>query len=347
MKSRITSTGTLMAILLCIVCAGCANSAQSKPPQHELRILPHTLGDCSVNVIPSAVDDSGMIVGKARYIIADVAVLWKGKELDIISSLGPVNSAAEGMNTHGVVVGWFAKDFGGCQAYLAENGRARSLHDRMYRSTSANGINTDGVIAGTIERKNKSTDAAIWKANKWHILPSLGGGAGSAWDINDQGVVVGWSKGKDGGSYPVQWTEGQARRLELLPDGKFGEARAIANDGSITGHCESADGNVHAVLWTDGKVTDLTTLGGKRSYAQDIIDGRRVVGWTENASGEEVAFLWQNGTMHDLNKLTTTPDGVTLRRAFGISSNGTIAGTCTQSSSDRAFLLSTKKRNHS
>jgi probable HAF family extracellular repeat protein len=48
----------------------------------------------------------------------------------------------------------------------------------------------------------------------------------------------------------------------------------------------------HAFFWNDGVMTDLGTLGGTDSRAEDINEGSQVVGISETALGTH-AVLWQ------------------------------------------------------
>src|SRR5262245_19349150 len=49
--------------------------------------------------------------------------------------------------------------------------------------------------------------------------------------------------------------------------------------------------------------TDLGTLGGSTSSANDINDGGQIVGAATIATGDEHAFCWDNGAMIDLGTL--------------------------------------------
>jgi probable HAF family extracellular repeat protein len=89
----------------------------------------------------------------------------------------------------------------------------------------------------------------------------------------------------------------------------------------------------HATLWQHGRLTDLGTLGGVNSAAENkgINNRGQLVGVAEtatvdptgtNGSLEFHAFLWRHGTMLDLGTLGNAPDSL----ASGINERGQVIG---------------------
>ena len=92
-------------------------------------------------------------------------------------------------------------------------------------------------------------------------------------------------------------------------------------------------------------MTDLGTLGGTNSVAEDINASGQVVGWVmgwSEITGDayNFAFLYSGGVMTDLNTLIDPASGWGLSRAQAINDSGQIVGTGYHNGEIRAFLLS-------
>jgi probable HAF family extracellular repeat protein len=146
-------------------------------------------------------------------------------------------------------------------------------------------------------------------------------GPGGANGINDSGLVGG---GGDHG--PFTWDSVNGRQdLEIFGVHDLSAAVGVSPQGLIVGDAPTPlPGNPeHAFLYHHGKVTDLGTLGGRRSAAFGVNDAGQVVGFSSTKGiGFDHAFLWdgQNG-MQDLGTL-----GGLVSAARGINGSGLVVG---------------------
>jgi probable HAF family extracellular repeat protein len=198
-------------------------------------------------------------------------------------------------------------------------------------------------------------------ANPYRLieLPTLGGPQADASGFPSQilsanGLVTGnadtatpdpYGAAEQGGSdgyvaHAFAWRDGTITDLGALPPAADNSsassginARGDVAGGSDTGTIDPLTGSIatHAVLWRDGTMTDLGTLGGAESSANDINNADQVVGFSSNTVPDPYsmvglgtqtrAFLWQHGTMTDLGTL-----GGSDAFAFVINNAGQVAG---------------------
>jgi len=103
-----------------------------------------------------------------------------------------------------------------------------------------------------------------------------------------------------------------------------GSAASINDSGQIVGvSALTSSGSVaHAALWSGNTITDLGTLGGNVSVAQNINAAGQIVGFAQTAAGVAHATLWSNDTITDLGTLGET----TISVANAINNLGQIVG---------------------
>lgn len=166
-------------------------------------------------------------------------------------------------------------------------------------------------------------------ATEWHIaaLPTLGGAEGEANGINNLGQVVGRAQDASGRFRAVRWDpDGGVVDLGVLPGGRYSVARRINNRGEVAGLSHTAGGNDHAVFWDVSGIADVGTLGGPRSFAQDLNDLGVVVGSSDADRGSH-AFTWTKaGGLVDYGNFN--PDDRLLNAGFnGVNNAGLAVGT--------------------
>ena len=149
--------------------------------------------------------------------------------------------------------------------------------------------------------------------------------------INNHGQIVGVNL--TNGVYRAMLYNGDWKELGTL-GGSNSAALGINDLGQMVGYAQLTGGSNHAFLWVSGstngvvgnpEMSDLGTLGGSESQADDINDAGQIGGYSNTASNlNDHAILYAGGNMADIHTLEGT-----LRNSysFGINSSGQIAGT--------------------
>jgi len=175
-------------------------------------------------------------------------------------------------------------------------------------------LNARGEVVGvSVPAGDTSLRGFVWMRGAMTDVGTLGGPQGAANSINASGQVGGWSD-----------LDAPAR------PSIFNQTSLFCNPPMVTGQPVVA---CHATLWQHGRLTDLGTLGGVNSAAENkgINNQGQVVGVAETATVDPTgttgslefhAFLWRHGQMLDLGTLGNAPDSL----ASGINERGQVIG---------------------
>ena len=147
-----------------------------------------------------AINLSGEVAGFADTSTGQEASLWNGQNM---TGLGvPLDSAANGINDSGQVVGDWETTSAGLQPFLDSNGTITDLPEPRFVATSnlgcaADAINNNAQIAGTCWGWNRKlaliyADLVLWQNGTVTDLGTLGGERSTAAAINDNGQIVGY-----------------------------------------------------------------------------------------------------------------------------------------------------------
>ena len=245
-----------------------------------------------------AVSEDGAVVGHAdtqpssgsrgyhafRWLPADGALL------DLGAYPGDTNSAAQGIDERGHVVGVSMAEDGRTHAFLWD-GSLHDIGDLGAQTAEANAINASGQVVGASGLGTEGRHAFLWTPREPNgidgtmvDLGMLPGGISSyATDINDRGQVTGFTNDADWMSQVFLWTPGEPNgstgtmiELPYLPGAQAGVAEAVNRGGAVVGSMDVGTTELaeRAFLWTPdepngatGTVIDLGTLGGDDAVA--------------------------------------------------------------------------------
>lgn len=305
---------------------------------------------------PLWVSDTGLVAGISQNGAIDPltgspefrAVLWENGKIIDLGTLGGNESAAGGVNSHGLAAGCATNatpdPFNlGCfntpqqsRAFLWRNGVIQDLGTLGGPDSAAGLVNERGQVAGWAlldSTPNPTTGIPtqhpfLWENGTMKDLGTIGGTA--VFEINDLSnngqLVGGMNVAGDQSYHPFLW-DGQALRDLGTLGGTFGNANWLNEAGDVTGWATLENDQIaHAFLWQRGAMTDLGVVPGDQcSIAYNISSRDQVVGGSDNCLGNnQHAFVWENGSIADLNVLIPTGSDMQLTVAVGINEEGEI-----------------------
>ena len=210
--------------------------------------------------------------------------------------------------------------------------------------SKARALNESGQVVGSAYNDTSSQwEAVVWNST---VVTTLGF-AGTGRDINDSGVIVG-ETGKKAHRDDVL-NPGRAFKYENgaytdLGDlgGSYATATGINNSGAISGSSytnyePTGIFQSHAFRYDNGIMTDLGQVAGPSvagySRGEGINDAGQIIGRgsvTVFAGGEKHLIEWDSN-----NNLTQIPGPYDYSAGYDVNSNGTIAGTVNNDSTQR------------
>ena len=250
---------------------------------------------------------------------AEGAVAWRRRwshgNVWVGGTLTALRFAIRDMNSRGQIVGVaYSKSTGGpgrAHAVLWQNGQLRDLGILPgYVSSDARAINDAGIVVGASYSANGERSAAVtWENGGIRELPTPAGlSKCSAVAVNSRGVVLGTCSG-----HAILWQGGRTRDL-----GADLEPVALSDRDQVMGSIPPYG----AFFWNGEGVRKLGSLGGNRTFANDMNDRGQIVGSSLTLHGRLHAFVWDNGVMTDIGR----PGSYSTSEALAINDRGEIVG---------------------
>lgn len=306
--------------------------------------IAYTITNLGIYANPTALNDSGQVVGTTYTAGPIRAFLWDDGAVTDLGTFGGIQSYAGAINDSKQVAGYAQSNGPSDHAFIYKNQALEDLNPVGSNYAQAYGINRDGQIVGLAQAVQPGpTHAFLFSANKLTDLGTLGGVTSYARAINNAGEIVGTSQMADKTDHAFLYSN--SKMIDLGTLGGASWAQAINNSGQIAGYSEVAGIEVngekikHAFLYSKGKMADLgTPSGGTSSWAYAINDAGQVVGMSY-VNGGQRAFLFSEGRMQDLNNSIPPGSGWILSEATAINNKGQIAGSGLFHVTPTAYLL--------
>ncbi|HEV2471867.1 MAG TPA: hypothetical protein VGS41_04335, partial [Chthonomonadales bacterium] len=224
-----------------------------------------------------------------------------------LGTLGGTNSAAQGINGSGQVVGFSYLPDGTYHAFIWDS--TNQMHDLGTLGgalSEANGINAGGEAAGWANLPSGVSHAVIWDSSgQIHDLGTLGGSESDAEGVNDSGEVVGYSQATDGSLHAVTWSStGVIQDLGTL-GGAASYGYGINCAGAVVGEVYQPIATYLAASWSSSGAGAMLSALGYNAFGSGI-----------NCLGEAVGAAYDN--LGNLNAAEWSASGsISILGSFG------------------------------
>lgn len=190
-----------------------------------------------------------------------------------------------------LVVGAFA--LAGAWTHAAPTYHLTDLGSLGGAYTFATDINDSGQVVGYGQNGEADERGFIWQDGVIEEIGTIRGGRESrAYAVNNIGTVVGWSTTSGRGPHAFTWTSQKGVRELPLGSERISYANAINGQGVIAGSYMVDDLAQRAFAIVNGQFTDLGTLGGDYSEANDVNEHGAIAGTAADADGNARGFVW-------------------------------------------------------
>ncbi len=280
-----------------------------------------------------AVNANGQVVGQsATSGGAGHAFLLTGGVLQDLGTLGGTTSVANGINDSGVVVGASDLANGSSHAFVyTPGGSMVDLGTLGGGGSVAWGVNASGEIVGDAQTTGGDYHAVSWINGAITDLGTLGGTTSVARGINAGGDIFGYSlqaSGQDNHAFVL------SNATHAMTDaGTLGGKESFfynggTDSGTAYGDSALASGQFNIFSYTNGKRTKLGNLGGTDIFAYAANNSGTVVGEANLPGNASVyhAYAYNGGTFSDLNSQIDPGFSLSMTKAWGVNSTGTIVG---------------------
>jgi probable HAF family extracellular repeat protein len=245
--------------------------------------------------IPTAINDSGQIVGRVDYGNNSTATpfLYSGGTMTLLPTPSGIVGVAGDINDSGQIVGYTQNTTTGAyRAFLDTGGTMYDLNSLATSSdltlNDAYGLNGSGEIVGYGTNASGDEHAFVYDNGVVTDLGTFGGENSSAMAINNAGQVIGIAQTAGDAEWDLfLYSNGQM--TDLGPRGGDGWA-AINNEGQVI--AETANGYI---LYSNGTSINLTSLLSADHwnpyFGLGINDSGQIIGWGDGPEGNNSYLL--------------------------------------------------------